>query len=262
MLSLKRKRILLSLLLIFIYETSLFAQNHYNIRQFTNETGDFIKQPLKWRGNDWLNLGLIAVGTGLVMQIDQPIRDDVVNGDRKYYRSIPIEAGRIWGEWYTPPIIVGGFALHGWLAHSTSSKKISFELIQAVFYSESITGGLKFVFGRARPFQNQGAFSFHPFSFRNFGFQSLPGGHNTEGWAVSTVLSRNAHSSILKILAYTPAALVFISRIYQDQHWTSDNFLGASIGFVVGSWVVNLHEKKNSPMNMSALCPFIVSISF
>jgi membrane-associated phospholipid phosphatase len=129
-------------------------------------------------------------------------------------------------------------------------------------YSESITGALKFAFGRARPFENRGAFSFHPFSFKDFGFQSLPGGHNTEGWAVSTVLSRNAHSKALKILAYTPAMLTFIARIYEDQHWTSDDFLGATIGFVVGSWVVNHHEKKKSAVNVSAIYPFTVSVSF
>jgi membrane-associated phospholipid phosphatase len=257
-----RHKLFLSFLLIFICESSITAQNHYNISQFTHETGDFIKQPINWRGNDWLKFGLIAGGTIFLMQADQPIRNDVINGDRKYYRSVPIEAGRIWGEWYTPPFIVGGFALHGWLAHSSSSKKISFELIQAVIYSESITGGLKFVFGRARPFQNKGAFSFHPFSFKDFGFQSLPGGHNTEGWAMSTVLSHNAHSAVLKVLAYAPAALTFVSRIYQDQHWTSDDFLGAAIGYVVGSWVVDIHMKKASAVNVTAIYPFTVSIRF
>jgi membrane-associated phospholipid phosphatase len=261
-LNVMRHRILLTIYLILVWESSLLAQNHYNFSQFTHETGDFLLQPTKWRGNDWLKLGLITTGTVLMMQVDQPIRKIVLNGDRKYYYSVPIEAGRIWGEWYMPPVVVGGFALHGWLAHNASSRKVSFEILQAVIYSESITGGLKFVFGRARPFQNQGAFSFHPFSFRNFGFQSLPGGHNTEGWAMSTVLSRNAHSDVLKILAYTPAALTFVSRIYQDQHWTSDDFLGAVIGYIVGDWVVDTHEKKESAVSVTAIYPLTVSIRF
>jgi membrane-associated phospholipid phosphatase len=257
-----RFRILLAFLFIFICESSLFAQNHYNINQFKHETGDFIKQPGKWRGNDWLKFGLITTGTVLIMQADQPIRKAVLRANRKYYYSVPIEAGRIWGEWYTPPVVVTGFGLYGWLVKNRDSKKISFEILQAVLYSESITGVLKIVFGRARPFQNQGAFSFHPFSFKDFGFQSLPGGHNTEGWAMSTVLSRNAHSRVLKALAYAPAALTFISRIYQDQHWTSDDFLGAAIGCVVGNWVVDTHEKKESAVNVSAIYPFTISIRF
>ena len=104
--------------------------------------------------------------------------------------------------------------------------------------------------------------TFHPFNISDVGFHSLPGGHNTNGWAMSTVLSRNAHSNALKILAYVPAVLTFVSRVYQDQHWTSDDFLGATIGFLVGTWVVDLHEKKESAVNVSAVYPFTVSFSF
>ena len=261
-LNITRNRILLLLLLIFICESSLLAENHYNFPQFTQETGDFLHQPFKWRGNDWLRLGLVTGGLVLVMQVDQPIRDAVIRDHRKYYYSVPVEAGRIWGEWYTPAIFAVAFGLHGWLADNSSSKKIGFEIAQSVIYSETITQTLKFVIGRARPYENQGAFSFHPFTLSGIGFQSLPGGHNTEGWALSTVLSRNAHSTTLKILAYTPALLTFIARVYEDQHWTSDDFLGATIGFVVGSWVVNHHEKKKSAVNVSAIYPFTISLSF
>ena len=196
------------------------------------------------------------------MQVDQPVRNAVLRGERRYYRSVPIEAGRVWGEWYTPPVLVGAFGLHGLLAHNASSKKIGFELVQAVVYSEAITQTLKIVVGRARPYENEGAFSFHPFVISGIGIHSLPGGHNTEGWAMSVVLARNAHSNALKILAFTPAALTFVSRIYQDQHWTSDDFLGAAIGFMVGSWVVNHHEKKESGVVVSAIYPLTLSFRF
>lgn len=262
MLSTVRHKIFLSLLLALICESSLLAQNQYNISQFTHESLDFIRQPGRWRGNDWLRLGLITAGTALVMQIDQPMRDVVLRDQGRHYYSVPIEAGRMWGEWYTTPVIAGAFGLHGWLAHSASSKKIGFELLQAVVYSEALTTSLKFLIGRARPYRNKGAFSFHPFQFSDIGFHSLPGGHSTEGWAMSTVLSRNAHSNVLKILAYVPAAFTSASRVYQDKHWTSDCALGATIGFLVGSWVVNLHEKKESAVSVSAVYPFTICISF
>jgi membrane-associated phospholipid phosphatase len=261
-LNMTRHRIFLSFFLIFVCESALFAQNQYNVSQFAHETLDFVKQPGNWRGNDWLKLGAIVAGTALVMQVDQPIRDAVLRDHGRYYHSVPIEAGRIWGEWYTPPIVAGAFGLHGWLGHNASSKKIGFELVQASVYSETITQALKIAFGRARPYQNEGAFSFHPLNISDFGFHSLPGGHNTNGWAMSTVLSRNANSKALKILAYVPAALTFFSRVYQDQHWTSDDFLGAAIGFLVGTWVVDLHAKKEAAVQMSAVYPLTVTFRF
>jgi membrane-associated phospholipid phosphatase len=135
-------------------------------------------------------------------------------------------------------------------------------MLQAVVYAEGVTQSLKFVFGRARPYENQGAFSYHPFQLSDMGFHSLPGGHNTNGWAMSTVLSRNVHSKTLKALAFLPAALTFFSRVYQDQHWSSDDFLGASIGYFVGSWVVDHHQRKESAVNVSGVFPFTVSINF
>ena len=258
----QRLRILFPFILILICASSLHAQNHYNVSQFTDETLDFFKQPGKWRGNDWLKLGLIATGSVLVMQVDEPVRRAVLKDQGRYYHSIPIETGRIWGDWYTPVVVVGAFGLHGWLADKASSKKIGFETAQAVVYSELITQTLKIVFGRARPYENEGAFSFHPFTLSDIGFHSLPGGHNTNGWAMSTILSRNARSDALKFLVYIPAALTFLSRVYQDQHWTSDDFLGASIGFLVASWVVNLHENKESAANVPAVYLFTVSIRF
>ena len=257
-----RHNVLLWILAVLTCASPVSAENRYNFSQFTHETGDFFTQPARWRGNDWLKLGLIAGGTALSMTTDQPVRNAVLRSDHRYYRSVPIEAGRIWGDWYSSLVVAAGFSLHGWLDDNRSSKKIAFELIQADLYSQTVTQVGKVIFGRARPYQGQGAFSYRPFNFGGIGFQSLPGGHNTEGWAMSTVLSRNAHSKVLKILAYSPALLTFVSRIYQDKHWTSDCVLGAAIGVTVGTWVVNQHEKKETGAVVSSIYPLTVRIRF
>ena len=151
----------------------------------------------------------MTVSTVLLMEVDEPIRDAILRGKNRYYYSVPVVAGRLWGEWYTPAVLVGAFGLHGWLAHNASSKKIGFELVQAVTYAEIVTQTLKIAIGRARPYENKGAFYFRPFNISDIGFHSLPGGHSTNGWAISTVLSKNAHSTVLKILAYLPASVTF-----------------------------------------------------
>jgi membrane-associated phospholipid phosphatase len=248
-------------LVILICESSLFAQNPYNVSQFTHETLDFVGQPGKWRGNDWLKLGLITAGTALAMQVDQPLRDAELRNHR-YYRSVPIEGGRIWGEWYTPAIVAGVFGLHGALSGNNSTKKVGFEVAQAVLYSEAITQTLKIAFGRARPFANRGAYTYQPFTFFDGNYRSLPGGHSTGAFAMSTVLSRNAHGRGLKVLAYVPAAATVVSRIYQDKHWFSDCAAGAAIGYVIADWIVDLHEHKESAVTVSSIYPFRVSIRF
>ena len=242
--------------------SSVSAQNTYTARQFGRETRAFVEQPADWGGRDWLTLGLITAGTAAVMQADEPIRRAVLRDHGRHYRSAPVEAGRIWGEWYAPPLVAGAFGLHAWMTGNGSSKKIGFELMQAVLYANGVTQTLKIAIGRARPYKNEGAFSFRPFLLSNIGRHSMPGGHNTNGWAMSTVLARNAHSTGMKMVAYAPAVLTFVSRVYQDKHWTSDNLLGAAIGVAVGSWVVRHHESKESAVQLSGVAPLSVTVRF
>jgi hypothetical protein len=63
--------------------------------------------------------------------------------------------------------------------------------------------------------------------------------------ALTTVLSRNASPGWLKVLAYVPAALSVVGRVYLDKHWTSDVFLGGAIGYYTATWVVDQHERAD-----------------
>ncbi len=238
--------------------------NKYNLSQFGSETWRFFKQPIAWDGCDWLKLGVTGVATVLIMQVDQPIRDEVTK-DQRYYRSVPIEAGRIWAELPPPVLLFSGFALYSWIADDMRTRKVAFELAQALLYSGGVHKVLNITFGRAKPYDNEGPKSFHPFSKLAFNpngdYQSMPGGHCVIAFAMSTVLSRNAGPLWLKGLAYVPAALTFVSRIYQDRHWTSDDFIGASLGYFTATWVVDQHEQGESRVHVSSIFPLTVSIA-
>ena len=257
-----RRVFLQALLLLTICHSSLFAQLRYNFSQFGDETWSFIKQPTRWDGSDWLRLGLTGVGTFLVMQADQPVRDAVLR-NHAYSNSAPVEFGRIYGELYSPVVLFSGFAIHSLLTNDAGTKKVAYEIGQASLYAGATTYLLKMAIGRARPYTDEGSKSFHPFSnlFFKQDYQSLPGGHTTVAFVLSTVLSRNARSDMLKGLAYLPAALTFIARVYQDQHWTSDDFLGGIIGYFIATWVVDQHEKEEDRVRISSLFPFTISIT-
>ena len=271
-----RHRFLISLLVIVIFEFSsygtagLFAQdsvlrdsverNKYNLAQFGNELWSFIKQPARWEGSDWLKIGVLGAGTLLVMQADQPIRDAVLR-DQRYLKSVPIEVGSAWGEIYTPVLLFGGFAIHSWITDDVGTKKIAFEIAEASLFAGGFNYLLKTAIGRSRPYINEGSQSYHPFvGIFTLGDQSLPGGHNVLAFLLSTVLSRNVKPVWLKGIMYVPAALTFVTRVYQDRHWTSDNFLGAAVGYFVATWVVDQHEQEGSRIQISSVFPLTMSI--
>jgi membrane-associated phospholipid phosphatase len=257
-----KNKIYVILLSVIICSWSLFGQHKYTFSQFGRETLDFIKQPAKWEGSDWLKLGIISSGTFIIMgTADQPIRDAVLK-DQIHSKSFPLEFGRMWGELYSPVLLFSGFAAYSFLTDDNGTRKIAYEIGQASIYAGVITYILKLAIGRARPYMNEGSNSFQPFSSLFIqDYHSLPGGHSVAAFALSTVLSRNAKPVWLKILAYIPAALTFISRVYQDKHWTSDDFLGAGLGYFIATWVVDQHENNKSILESSTAFPFSIRIA-
>jgi len=242
---------------------ALVAQNKYNFAQLGEETWSLVKQPVQWQASDWLKVGLAGVGTLLVMEADQPVREAALRNSR-YSKSVPIECGRAWGELYTPAVFFSGFTLHSLITDDIRTRKIGFEIGQAAIYASVVIQLMKMAIGRARPYTNEGSKTFRPFSrlSLDFDYESLPSGHTTVAFALSTVLSRNAEAGWLKGILYVPAALTFVSRVYQDQHWTSDAFLGAAIGYFVATWVVDQHENKESTIEMSLSYPLTVRMRF
>jgi membrane-associated phospholipid phosphatase len=272
-----RHRFLISLLLLVICGFSpygaadIFAQNpasqdtvlgnKYNFAQFGNETWSFIKQPTKWDGSDWLRLGVMGGATFLAMQVDQPIRDAVLRDNRRYYYSVPIEGARIYGELYSPVVFFVGFATHSLITNNISSRKIAYEIGQASLYTGAVVLTLKSIIGRARPHDNLGRATYHPFTFIGDDYHSLPGGHSATTFVISTVLSRNVRPTWLKVIVYVPAVITAFSRVYQDWHWTSDDLLGGAIGYFIATWVVDQHERNESRVRVSSIFPLTISVT-
>ncbi|MCI4348493.1 MAG: phosphatase PAP2 family protein, partial [Thermoplasmata archaeon] len=96
------------------------------------------------------------------------------------------------------------------------------------------------VTGRARPYQDQGSTSFHPF---HGSYGSFPSGHATQAFAVASVISASSDRVWVSVSAYTIAGLVGFARIYHNAHWTSDVTAGAIIGTVVGRGIVFFNRK-------------------
>ena len=222
----------------------------YSAAQFGRESALFIKQPLRWKGKEWLTISGLTAGTILLTYADQPLRN-ATQGDQQYNTSAAVVGGLVYGEWYSIGGVAGAFALYGMIAKDTSAKKIAIELFQAGVYSEFVTQILKMTVGRARPYMNLGSGNFHAFVGSNPDYNSFPSGHSTSAFALSTVMARHAHTTALKILAYVPAGFTLFSRIYQDKHWVSDELIGAAIGYFVGNWVVDLHEARRHKIHVA-----------
>lgn len=121
---------------------------------------------------------------------------------------------------------------------------------EATLVSGAVTGVLKGMIGRARPYvvHDSNAFVFHPFRV-NGAFASFPSGHTTVAFAAASATAaevarsewarrhRGASRAIATAL-FGVATAVGVSRVYHDAHWTSDVIAGAGIGTVTGTILV------------------------
>ena len=153
-------------------------------------------------------------------------------------------------------IIGGALYAGGRLTGHNDITDVGWHGTEAVLVASGITGLLKGVLGRSRPYVTADT-NPHDFGFlRGFGggtkvgnygsadYQSFPSGHTTTAFAAASAVTseiRRIKPGAVWIVApvmYGGATLVGLSRMYHNNHWASDVALGAAIGTFSGLKVV------------------------
>lgn len=246
------------LLLTFLFVQTL-AQNKYDFTQFVDEGKEYFSSPLSWQAKDFLYLGLTIGVTFGASQFDNTIKD-FTQSDKLQDSPPHILIGRIYGEPVTPLVLSSYFIINGNSTGNRYQKKLGFEIIQSTLFAAATTQILKSLLGRERPRSTDDKYNFTGPILYNNDFFSLPSGHTTIAFAISTVLSANSSSDLLKIASFIPAILTAYSRIYENQHWFSDVVLGGIIGFTAAKFFVDQHSEKEFIGNSTPSPIFSLSI--
>lgn len=229
---------------ILLFTSLTFSQNNYDPDQFIDEGVDYFSAPFKWEAKDFLFFGLSIGATYGAMQLDNTMKDFTQTG-RAENSSIPILAGRFYGEPVTPFVLSAFFFINGNSNGNNFQKKLGFEIAQASFYAVATVQIIKSLVGRERPVNTDDNSNYNLINLFDDDFFSLPSGHTAIAFALSTVLSDNSKLDVLKVLSFLPAIVTAYSRIYENRHWLSDVVLGGIIGYATAKFFVNKHETKN-----------------
>lgn len=134
--------------------------------------------------------------------------------------------------------VAGAVFLGSLISENHRFQDAAFTSLEAVIYANLITSGLKSVFGRARPWQEQGATEFDPFS----GNTSFPSGHSTTAFAFVTPYLLYYPNMFTPGLLLLSAGTAF-SRMLTQNHWFTDVVAGSTIGFATAYFLHDRHEE-------------------
>jgi membrane-associated phospholipid phosphatase len=149
-------------------------------------------------------------------------------------------------------IIGGTMYVVGRATHNARAADLGWHGTEAVLVASLAGDILKGAFGRARPYVDS-AFNPNDFKFgRGFGrddrFRSFPSGHTLAAFAAAAAVADETSrwwprsTWLIGSAMYGGAALVGLSRMYNNMHWASDVIVGAAIGTFAGIKVVRYHQ--------------------
>ena len=265
---------------VFIFEGVGQSQSFFrtdSIFSFRSEKGYFpalvhnlgvqATAPLHFKAKQWLYTGAAAGITTALIFADEDIDSWARTQKQKHQwvnHSSPFisEFGSNYGIF---SVIASGFVS----AAIKSEKGVQTSLLatQAMITSGIWTQLIKQLTGRERPKasyifshieggQWHGVFSkyrdINPDDRSRFSYDAFPSGHTATAFSIATVFATQYNDTkAVPVLFYSAATLVGISRLTEHEHWASDVFVGALLGYLSGKQVVNnyyrTHPDKQSP---------------
>jgi len=79
-----------------------------------------------------------------------------------------------------------------------------------------------------------------------FSYDAFPSGHTATAFSIATVFATQySDHKAVPVLFYSAATLVGISRLTEHEHWGSDVFVGALLGYLSGKQVVKHYNKTH-----------------
>jgi len=223
--------------------------------------GEQATAPLHFKTRQWLITGVAAGITAGLVIIDNDI-DDWARVQKEKHKWVNITSPVIteFGSNYGI-ISVAAFGLTSAVFKNKKGVQTSLLASQAVITSGVWAQIFKQITSRERPFsayinsRTEGGHWYKPFTKfdQDFfpkkpgsSFDAFPSGHTATAFSIATVFAfQYKDKPAIPIISYSAATLVGISRLTEHEHWASDVFAGALLGYVCGRQVVSHYDKTH-----------------
>ena len=217
--------------------------NRNYLQGYLNDAGKILTSPLRWQGEDWTTAAVVLSVTAGLYVYDQDIKDWAQRRRSETSDDFAHVFTPFGNVLYTLPA-TGLLYLYGEVQENEKAKRIGLLGAESIVLAGAFSGVVKFAGHRHRPDTGDryDRWDGPGFSTDNLSFPSL---HAATAFALATVVARESDSSYVATAAYGTASLVALSRLNDNEHWSSDVFFGAAVGYFTARVVLRYHDKKN-----------------
>lgn len=205
--------------------------------------GRGLSQPIRWQKDDFITLGAVALGTGLVYLTDEKWNRLFINHNNEIPQGIK-DFGWYFGSPQNFFLISGGIYGFGLITKNEKVRHTGVLIIASAATSGIFQSISKTVVGRARPMSGEKN-TFKPFSNEG-GFHSLPSGHTVLSISMAHAIAKQFKNTWVKIGIYAIGSIAPLSRLWENAHWASDIVLGAALSIAVVDGIDNFMKQKKA----------------
>jgi len=225
-----------------IYSQS-YGQLKNDLKNIFETSKEYFNYPLNFSSDDYKKLGIISSSIATSSFFDDAIKKFSQNNFDSSNTLLTKFDSYYHIEFVSATIL--GMFFYGNLSNNSDAKKLSNNLIASSLLTGITTFGFKSIFGRSRPYIADNQYEFNWFEFEDK-FLSFPSGHTSLAFSFSTIMAEQNHTFLWKAIWFSAAALVGVSRIYNNKHWFSDVLAGAAIGYLTAKFVMNRNNNDSS----------------
>jgi len=209
-------------------------------------SGGLVTAPLNFDQDDWQKTLFTIAATSALFFIDQNVKQYAQSNQTKINHDIFQIDNYLRGK--TGLYAAAGLYSTGFLIKDSKIRQMGLNAFETIFLATSVTGFLKYSFGRARPYAGDNQLDFRVFRGSQEKYRAFPSGHTTGAFAFASVMAMSVDNLYWKVLWYGSASMVAAARIYSNNHWLSDTFLAGAISYSIAHYVV-YYGKKDSETN-------------
>gem|GEM_PF-210320 len=206
-----------------------------------SDTGYALTSPWRWNSSDWATASLVAGTTGVFLMLDDEIKSEFQDSRSSTTDDLSEFFEPFGNGAYSFPALVG-FYLYGRFGENEKMERTALLAAESFLVTGLFTTVIKTSTGRHRPSKKNNSSTFDGPSTSN---KSFPSGHTSTIFAIATVVANEYEEvPLVTPLSYGIATLAGLSRINDNQHWASDVFFGAALGYFTSKTILRLHSNK------------------